>query len=84
MSDRRPSAWLDHVYYDSLTHNATALGFLIDLVGADHVMFGTDLPFDMTDPQQEVVIEALPQYASRRVWGENAMELLGLPAPSPA
>jgi aminocarboxymuconate-semialdehyde decarboxylase len=84
MSDRQPSEWLDYIYCDTLTHNATALRFLIELVGAEHVMFGTDLPFDMTDPVQDRVIDALPQDEARRVWGENAMQLFGLPAPSPA
>lgn len=83
MSDRRPSGWLDHVYYDTLTHNAKALRFLIDLAGADRVMFGTDLPFDMTDPEQERVIDALPADVARRIWGQNAMDLLRMPASSP-
>jgi aminocarboxymuconate-semialdehyde decarboxylase len=82
MSDRRPSGWLDRVYYDTLTHNPKALRFLIDLAGAEHVMFGTDLPFDMTDPEQEHVIDELPADVARRVWGQNAMDLLGIPASS--
>lgn len=80
MSDRRPSGWLEYVYCDTLTHNAKALRFLIDLVGADRVVFGTDLPFDMTDPEQERVINDLPPDVARRVWGENATELLGVTA----
>lgn len=84
MSDRRPSAWLDHMFYDTLTHNAKALAFLIELVGAEHVLFGTDLPFDMTDPVQAEVIDALPPDIATRVWGQNAVDLLGVPARSPA
>ena len=59
-----------------------ALRFLVDFAGADHVLFGTDLPFDMTDPDQDRAIDDLPEDVSRRVWGENAVELLGLPARS--
>jgi aminocarboxymuconate-semialdehyde decarboxylase len=77
MSDRKQGESLDLVYYDTLTHDATALQFLIDRVGADHVLFGTDLPFDMTDPDQMDVIEALPAEIADRVWGVNALELLG-------
>lgn len=80
MSDRRPSDWLEYVYYDTLTHNPKALNFLIDMVGAERVMFGTDLPFDMTDPKQERVIDDLPADIARRVWGENATDLLGVTA----
>ena len=81
-SDRRPSEWLAHVYYDTLTHSSAALRFLVDFAGADHVLFGTDLPFDMTDPDQDRAIDGLPEEVARRVWGQNAAELLGLPARS--
>jgi aminocarboxymuconate-semialdehyde decarboxylase len=30
-----------------VTHRPEATGFLVSLVGADRVAFGTDLPFDM-------------------------------------
>ncbi len=45
--DNPPSAYLDHFYYDCLTHSESALRYLIDSVGADHVVLGTDWPFDM-------------------------------------
>jgi microsomal dipeptidase-like Zn-dependent dipeptidase len=32
---------------DALTHDPRALRYLIDLVGADRVVIGTDAPFDM-------------------------------------
>ncbi len=44
-----PSTYLRRFWYDTITHAATPLTFLIELVGADRVMFGTDLPFDMAD-----------------------------------
>jgi aminocarboxymuconate-semialdehyde decarboxylase len=44
-----PSAYLRRFWYDTITHAAMPLKFLIELVGADRVMFGTDLPFDMAD-----------------------------------
>ena len=44
-----PSTYLRRFWYDTITHAATPLKFLIELVGADRVMFGTDLPFDMAD-----------------------------------
>ena len=77
MSERRPSEVLDLIYYDTLTHNAAALNFLIDVVGADHVLFGTDLPFDMTDPEQGRVIDQLPAEVAGRIWSGNARRLLG-------
>ena len=42
-----PSRYLRRFYYDCLTHSEPALRFLIDSVGADRVVFGTDWPADM-------------------------------------
>jgi aminocarboxymuconate-semialdehyde decarboxylase len=43
----RPQESLDRLLYDSITHKPSVLRFLIDEVGADRVVFGTDYPFDM-------------------------------------
>jgi aminocarboxymuconate-semialdehyde decarboxylase len=75
-ADQKPSASIGNLYYDTLTHSPAALRFLVDLVGADHVLFGTDLPFDMTDPGQASAIDSLKGKEARLVWGENAMRLL--------
>lgn len=42
-----PSEYLRRFHYDSLTHSARATRWLVEVVGSDRVMFGTDLPFDM-------------------------------------
>jgi aminocarboxymuconate-semialdehyde decarboxylase len=42
--DRPPSAYLPRFYYDSITHSEGALRFIIDTVGVDRVVFGTDYP----------------------------------------
>lgn len=42
-----PSAYLSKFYYDCLTHSEPALRMLIDTVGIDRVLFGSDWPFDM-------------------------------------
>ena len=42
-----PSAYLKNVYCDSLTHSDQSLKFLVDRIGADHVVLGTDYPFSM-------------------------------------
>jgi len=45
--NRPPSAYLNKFYYDCLTHSEEALHYLIDAVGDDRVVFGTDWPADM-------------------------------------
>lgn len=42
-----PSSYLRRFHYDTLTHHPSALQWLIDLVGADRVVYGSDVPFDM-------------------------------------
>jgi aminocarboxymuconate-semialdehyde decarboxylase len=42
-----PSEYLRRFHYDSLTHSTASTRWLIERVGADRVMFGTDIPFDM-------------------------------------
>lgn len=42
-----PSAYLPRFVYDTITHAPVPLRFLVDLVGADHVVYGTDFAYDM-------------------------------------
>lgn len=42
-----PSAYLDRIYCDSLLHGAAPLRFLSETIGQDHIVLGSDYPFDM-------------------------------------
>jgi len=46
---RKPTDYLRHIYYDSITYNQGALKYLISVVGSDHVMLGTDWPHQVHD-----------------------------------
>ena len=79
-SRRSPLELLRRFYFDALTHDADALGFLIEKAGADRVVIGTDAPFDMaeTDPLAMIARLAHLTRAERdRILGLNALELLG-------
>jgi aminocarboxymuconate-semialdehyde decarboxylase len=83
-----PSSYLRRFWYDTITHAAAPLKFLIDLVGADRVAFGTDLPFDMADVRFKDYFAAAKLDASTRdrVTARNATELFhlkGRPKPAP-
>jgi aminocarboxymuconate-semialdehyde decarboxylase len=43
----RPSTYLDRFYYDTVTFTERNLRFLLDVVGSDRVVFGTDYPAPM-------------------------------------
>jgi aminocarboxymuconate-semialdehyde decarboxylase len=42
-----PSTYLGRFYYDCIVYTEPALRYLIDTVGIDRVVFGTDWPYDM-------------------------------------
>jgi aminocarboxymuconate-semialdehyde decarboxylase len=44
---RPPSTYLRQVYVDSLVYDEAHLSFLVQQMGADHVVVGTDYPYDM-------------------------------------
>jgi aminocarboxymuconate-semialdehyde decarboxylase len=44
---RPPSEYLRRFHYDTLTHRPQSTSWLLDQVGADRVLFGSDTPFDM-------------------------------------
>jgi len=59
-SSRAPEDQLDSIYWDTLTHSVGALEFLISAVGADHVVLGTDAPFDVEDADPVGHLAAVP------------------------
>jgi len=75
-----PDASLRRLYYDTVTHDADLLRALVAWAGADHVLLGSDRPFDMgaDDPVGEVRALGLDAAAERAVLGGNAAALLGL------
>jgi aminocarboxymuconate-semialdehyde decarboxylase len=79
---RKPSEYLDSLYFDSLLYTDDALARLIGVVGHDHVMLGTDYPFDMgvTDPLQRLDAIGLPSQQRATIAGGTAARLLSLNA----
>ena len=47
-SQDRPSSYVRRFYFDTVVYTPRNLRFLIDVVGADRVVFGTDWPAPMT------------------------------------
>jgi aminocarboxymuconate-semialdehyde decarboxylase len=45
----RPSDYLKRIWYDCITYDPRSLDFLISIVGADRVLFGTDYPHQVHD-----------------------------------
>lgn len=73
-----PETSLKRFYYDTLTHDASLLRALIDFAGVDHVVVGSDYPFDMGDEHPAAMVRALGLDAAseRKILHENAARLL--------
>ena len=63
-----------------ITHSTPALQFLVDTFGADHVLIGTDMPYDMGDPCPVQTVNSLRLTDSERkaIGRCNAAQLFGI------
>jgi aminocarboxymuconate-semialdehyde decarboxylase len=78
---RPPSDYLKKIFFDTVVFTPHQLAELVRLFGADHVIMGTDYPFDMGeyDPIGHVAATgAFDQAALAAIAGGNAARLLGL------
>ena len=76
-----PADYLRRLYFDDLTHSALALRYLVDLVGIDQVVLGSDFPADMgyVDPVGWLETAPLLDAAEKaQILGGNLERLLGL------
>ena len=73
-----PSEYIQMLHFDTITHSAMALEYLVANFGADKVLLGSDYPYDMGDPQP---VESLHQTkiasaAQELISSANACKLL--------
>ncbi|NIM70689.1 MAG: amidohydrolase family protein [Xanthomonadales bacterium] len=77
-----PREYLGRFFVDSVTHDPQALRYLLDVVGDDQVMLGTDYPFPLGEQEPGRLIESLGMPAATRakLFHANALRWLGLDA----
>lgn len=78
---RPPSEYLRRLHFDSMVFDAVDLGRLIERYGADHVLLGTDYPYDMGEEDPVGFVMSVPGLSDDdriRVLGGNAARLLRL------
>ncbi len=73
-----PRASFSRLHFDTVTHDRAVLAALVAAVGADHVLLGSDHPFDMglDDPVGEVRALDLSPKDTALVLEENATALV--------
>jgi aminocarboxymuconate-semialdehyde decarboxylase len=77
---RSPETYVGNIYFDTITHWGAALQFLVDTFGSDHVMIGTDYPFDMGDyhPVEHLGEIRLTESQRQNIFWDNAAKIFGL------
>jgi aminocarboxymuconate-semialdehyde decarboxylase len=77
--DVLPSSLLERCYFDTITHARSSLRYLIDSMGDERVVVGTDYPADMADTEIARTLSELDlsEAARERIEHENAERLFG-------
>jgi aminocarboxymuconate-semialdehyde decarboxylase len=76
---RKPTDYLRHIYYDSITYDLAPLRYLIEVAGASQVMLGTDWPHRVHEADVAVSrLQQLPDAQRRAIASENARRVFGL------
>jgi aminocarboxymuconate-semialdehyde decarboxylase len=75
-----PSSYLRRLWFDSLVHSPTVLRNLVETIGADRLVLGSDYPFDMgtDDPVGALTAAGLTPAQNDAIRGGTAASLLGL------
>jgi aminocarboxymuconate-semialdehyde decarboxylase len=75
---RPPTEYLKRFYFDTITHDPVVLKSLVDFVGADRMLLGSDYPFDMgnENPVELVRSANLGIENEKKILGDNARQLL--------
>ena len=75
-----PTSYLKRFFFDTMVFEPDQVKFLVDKYGADHVLLGTDYPYDMGDDDPLQLIGSVPgldQSQIDLIAGGNAARLLG-------
>jgi len=78
---RAPSEYLKRFTYDTISYNEQVLQELVDLVGADRIMMGSDYCFDIAYEEPVKVVTGmatLSEEQKQQILGMNAIRLLRL------
>ena len=79
--DEPPSTYLKQVYFDTMVFSPEQVRTLVDFAGADHVLLGTDYPFDMGEADPVGLVGRVPGLTDQEqaaICGGNAARLFSL------
>jgi aminocarboxymuconate-semialdehyde decarboxylase len=82
---KQPGEYLKQLYYDTVVFDHDHLTYLVERYGADHLLLGTDYPYDMAEPDPVAFIAGTPALSEAQkdqICGGNAARLLGIKQPA--
>ncbi|GAB6032589.1 hypothetical protein CHUAL_011481 [Chamberlinius hualienensis] len=77
----QPTKYLGRLYSDTLVHEPKALRLLVDVIGQDRVMLGSDFPFPLGEQIPGTLVNSMEDFSPQlkeKIMSENAFEFLGL------
>ncbi len=78
VAKRSPREYLDNFVFDTIVYERAALDFLIESVGRERVIFGTDVPFVIADLIALDAADSLDPETRRLVLEDNPARVYGL------
>jgi len=76
---KKPSDYLKKMYFDTITFDPAMIGNMVEQYGADHVLLGTDYPYDMGEVDPLGLIRSVKKLSKdqrKQIEGLNAAKLL--------
>ncbi|HZT52318.1 MAG TPA: amidohydrolase family protein [Stellaceae bacterium] len=83
---KRPTTYLGRLYFDTIVFTHHQLEYLAEVWGSNHLLLGTDYPYDMALPKAVSFVEtsALSRADKAAILGGNAARLLKIRRPAAA
>ncbi|MGB8181185.1 MAG: amidohydrolase family protein [Stellaceae bacterium] len=82
---KAPSSYLKTLYFDTIVFTHHQLAYLVEQYGADHILLGTDYPYDMALPDAVKFVQKAPGLSERErglILGGNAARLMDIKLPA--
>ncbi|MFB4160314.1 amidohydrolase family protein [Geomicrobium sp. JSM 1781026] len=80
-SEKRPSEYVQSIYFDTLVYNHENLRLMIDRIGPEQLIAGSDYPFLLREAPSGKVVDDVTHLTDEQregILGLNAMKFLGL------
>jgi aminocarboxymuconate-semialdehyde decarboxylase len=83
---KKPTSYLKKLYFDTIVFTHHQLEYLAQQYGSNHILLGTDYPYDMALPNAVRFVESagLGETDKAAMLGLNAAKLLKIKPPKPA